>query len=260
MFKEFFGYGGYTREPEGAYSWQHLLFVGIITLIMIGLAIFLGLRNRQKDDATKNKVLVYSAILIDGFELLKLIIFATRAHSIATLRTSLPLFLCSIQLITIPVAAFSKGRIKEAAMDFVVLFGILGGIAGTIGAAQNYNAYPVLAFDNIVSAITHNISAFTGLYIIIVGLLTLKKENAWIVGSILLIFVALALLFNQLLDYNYMFLRNHDGTPYVIFYNMVKGNETLYPLTVIFAFYIYMAIFYVVFHLIKNNKEKKASN
>ena len=259
MFKEFFGYGGYSRTPEGAYSWQHLLFVGIVTLIMIGLAIYLGLRNKDKDEATKNKVLVWAAILIDGFEIFKLIIFATRAHSISTLRTSLPLFLCSIQLITIPIAAFSKGRIKEAAMDFVVLFGILGGIAGTIGAAQNYNAYPVLAFDNIVSAITHNISAFSGLYIIIVGLLTLKKENAWIVASILLIFVALALLFNQLLDYNYMFLRSHDGTPYVIFYNMVKGNATLYPLTVIFAFYIYMTVFYLVFHLIKNNKEKKAS-
>ena len=259
MFKEFFGYGGYSRTPEGAYSWQHLLFVGIVTLIMIGLAIYLGLRNKDKDEATKNKVLVWAAILIDGFEIFKLIIFATRAHSISTLRTSLPLFLCSIQLITIPIAAFSKGRIKEAAMDFVVLFGILGGIAGTIGAAQNYNAYPVLAFDNIVSAITHNISAFSGLYIIIVGLLSLKKENAWIVASILLIFVALALLFNQLLDYNYMFLRSHDGTPYVIFYNMVKGNATLYPLTVIFAFYIYMTVFYLVFHLIKNNKEKKAS-
>ena len=259
MFKEFFGYGGYSRTPEGAYSWQHLLFVGIVTLIMIGLAIYLGLRNKDKDEATKNKVLVWAAILIDGFEIFKLIIFATRAHSISTLRTSLPLFLCSIQLITIPVAAFSKGRIKEAAMDFVVLFGILGGIAGTIGAAQNYNAYPVLAFDNIVSAITHNISAFSGLYIIIVGLLSLKKENAWIVASILLIFVALALLFNQLLDYNYMFLRSHDGTPYVIFYNMVKGNATLYPLTVIFAFYIYMTVFYLVFHLIKNNKKKKAS-
>ena len=93
MFKEFFGYGGYTRVPEGAYSWQHLLFVGIVTIVMIGLAVYLGLRNKNKDEATKNKVLVWAAILIDGFELLKLIIFATRAHSIATLRTNLPLFL-----------------------------------------------------------------------------------------------------------------------------------------------------------------------
>ena len=257
MFKEFFGYGGYTRVPEGAYSWQHLLFVGIVTIVMIGLAVYLGLRNKNKDEATKNKVLVWAAILIDGFELLKLIIFATRAHSIATLRTNLPLFLCSIQLITIPVAAFSKGRIKEAAMDFVVLFGILGGIAGTIGAAQNYNAYPVLAFDNVVSAITHNISAFSGLYIIISGLLTLKKENIWIVASILLTFIVLALLFNKILDYNYMFLRNHDGTPYVIFYNMVNGNKILYPIIVVLAFFAYGALFYLIYHLIK--KQKKAS-
>ena len=259
MLKEFFGFGGYTRTPEGAYSWQHLLFVGLVTIIMIGLAIFLGLRNKNKDEKTKNKVLIWAAILIDGFEIFKLIIFATRAHDITTLRTSLPLFLCSIQLITIPLAAFSKGKIKEASMDFVVLFGILGGIAGTIGAAQNYNAYPVLAFDNIVSAITHNISAFTGLYIIISGLITLKKENIWIVCAILFTFIILALIANKVLDYNYMFLRNHDGTPYFIFYNMVNGNKILYPIVVVLAFLVYMAIFYLVFYLITNKKQKKVS-
>lgn len=257
ILKEFFGFGGYTRTPEGAYSWQHLLFVFIVTLIMVGLAIFLGLKNKNKDEATKNKVIIWAAILIDGFEIIKLIIFAWRAHDITTLRTNLPLFLCSIQLITIPLAAFSKGRIKEASMDFVVLFGILGGIAGTIGAAQNYNAYPVLAFDNVVSATTHNISAFTGLYIIISGLITLKKENIWIVCTILFSFIILALIANKLLDYNYMFLRNHDGTPYFIFYNMVNGNKILYPIVVVLAFLIYMAIFYTVYYLIKNHKHTK---
>lgn len=259
ILKEFFGYGGYTRTPEGAYSWQHLLYTGIMISIMIGLAVFLGLRNRSKDDATKNKVLIWAAILIDGFEIFKLIIFATRAHSIASLKTSLPLFLCSIQLITIPVAAFTKGKVKEAAMDFVTLFGILGGIAGTIGAAQNYNAYPVLAFDNMVSATTHCISAFAGLYIILAGMLTLKKENIWIVASILLTFIVLALIVNKIIDYNYMFLRNHDGTPYVIFYNMVNGNKILYPITVVLAFVVYGAIFYSVFYLIKYLNQKKAS-
>lgn len=257
MLKEFFGFGGYTREPEGAYSWQHLLFVGIVISIMLILSIYLGIRNRNKDEKTKNKVLIWAALLIDGFEIFKLIIFCARDASLATLRTNLPLFLCSIQLITIPVAAFSKGRIKEASLDFVALFGILGGIAGTIGAAQNYNAYPVLSFTNVVSAITHNISAFASLYIIISGMLSLKKENIWITVSILLTFVILALIANKVFDYNYMFLRNHDGTPYVIFYNMVNGNKVLYPMIVVLAFLLYMAIFYAIFYLIKSKKTKQ---
>ena len=55
--KEFFGFseigGGYNRTPEGYMSWQHLLFVTTCLLIMISLAIFLGLKNRNKDDEHK---------------------------------------------------------------------------------------------------------------------------------------------------------------------------------------------------------------
>lgn len=153
--REFFGFGGYTRTPEGAYSWQHLLFVGTTIALMIGFAILFGVRNRHKDEKTKNKVLVISAFLIDGFEIFKIILMCIRGHNALGWLTLLPLFLCSIQLITIPLAAFSKGRVKEAALDFVFVFGILGAIAGTIGAAQNYGTYPVLSFDNVVSAITH---------------------------------------------------------------------------------------------------------
>ena len=51
--KEFFGIGGYTRTPEGAWSWQHITVVSFYMLVMIGLAIFLGLRNKNKDLKTK---------------------------------------------------------------------------------------------------------------------------------------------------------------------------------------------------------------
>ena len=50
---EFFGFNGYERTPEGYMSWQHLVFVSSLMLIMITLAIILGLRNRNKDEKTK---------------------------------------------------------------------------------------------------------------------------------------------------------------------------------------------------------------
>lgn len=110
--KEFFGFGGYTRPIEGYFSWQHILFVTILMFIMVALSIFLGRRNRNKDEKTKNKVLIWSAILIDGFELFKIIILCIRGNDPLGWLYILPLFLCSIQLITIPLAAFAKGRIK----------------------------------------------------------------------------------------------------------------------------------------------------
>ena len=254
LIREFFGYGGYKRTPEGAYSPQHLIFVAVFTVITVAAAVLLGIINRKKSEKSKNKVLIWAALLIDGFEILKYIIITTREGSISPMRTALPLFLCSIQLIAIPLAAFAKGRVKEASLDFVMIFGFLSGVVGIIGAAQNFNAYPVISFDNILSAINHSVSLFASLYILISGMTSMKKKNIWIVVSILLSFVAAAFIANALLDYNYMFLRNHDGTPYFLFYNMVGGNKVLYPITVIVAFLLYMTVFYAVYYLITRKR------
>lgn len=252
--KEFFGIGGYTRTAEGFLSWQHLTFVGTLLLIMVVLAVILGRRNRFASDSQKNKVLVASALLIDGFEILKIIMLCYRSGSAEPILYNLPLFLCSIQLIAIPLAAFTKGRLKEAAIDFVCIFGILGAVFGTIGAAQNYNAYPVMSLDNVVSGITHTISGFASLYIMFSGLASMKKHNMGITFGILFGFSAVAYIVNLLVDYNYMFLMSGDGTPYDILLNLLGGNPVLYPICVVLLFVLYIALFYSVFHKITQKK------
>lgn len=253
--KEFFGFPEYTRTPEGFMSWQHILFVTSLMLIMIGLAIFIGTRNRNKDERIKNRVLMVSAILIDSFEILKIIIVCVRSEESDTWTRLLPLFLCSIQLIVLPIAAFSKGRLREASLDFVFIFGILGALLGTYGAGQNYGSYPVLSFDNVVSGITHTIAGFASLYIVISKMASMKKKNIWISLTILTSFCVCAFIVNNLVDYNYMFLRRGDGTPYDIFYNLVSGNQVLYPIIVVGLFYIYIGLFYYIYHLIANKKK-----
>lgn len=255
IIKEFFGVGGYKREPEGYFSWQHLVFVTSLVLIMIGLAIYFGLKNKNKDDKTKNKVLIWAALLINGFELFKILVFCLNDKSAEPILYNLPLFLCSIQLITIPLAAFSKGRAKEASLDFVSIFGLLGALLGTYFAGNNYTAYPVLSFTNVVSGITHCISGFAALYIIISGMCSMKKNNIWITFTILIVFCILAYIANISFGANYMFLMQGDGTPYDIVYNLVNGNKVLYPLIVVLLFLIYITGFYYVFFLI--NKKKK---
>ena len=255
--REFFGFGGYERTPEGYMSWQHLLFVSTLVAVMIGLAIWLGLRNKNKEEKVKNKVLIWSAILIDSFEIFKIIIVCVRENSAEPILRMLPLFLCSIQLITIPLAAFSKGRVKEAALDFVFIFGILGALLGTYGAGQNYAAYPVLSFDNVVSGITHCISGFASLYIVIVGMASMKTKNIWITFVILFGFCIAAYVADVLIPYNYMFLMRGDGTPYDIFYNMVNGNPVLYPIIVVLLFVLYVSIFYFIYFLVRKRKAKK---
>lgn len=262
ILKEFFGFGGYARVPEGYFSWQHLTFVTSLMLIMILFGVFIGLKMRKKSENEKRKVLIFCAIAIDSFEIFKIVMMCLANNDPMRWLYELPLFMCSIQLITIPLCAFSKGRLREASLDFVSIFGVLGAVMGTYFAGQNYGCYPVLSLDNVVSGITHSISGFTALYIIISGLRSFKKKNIPITFSIITAFCILAYIANVTIDYNYMFLMRGDGTPYDILYNLVGGNQVLYPVGVLALFLIYISAFYGIYYLIinKNSVKQQAEN
>ena len=252
--REFFRIGNeFHWEVAGFMSWEHLTFVTSLVALMVVLAVVLGKKNRFADAKKKNHVLIWAAILIDGFELMKIIIFC--ADDPSAWRTMLPLFLCSIQLITIPLAAFSKGRIKDASLDFVSIFGLLGALLGTYGAAQNYGCYPVLSFPNVVSGITHCISGFAALYILISGMASMSKKDIPFTLGILTFFCIAAYIANEKLDYNYMFLVRGDGTPYDIFYNLVNGHQVWYPAIVVGMFFAYILVFYAIFYAIAHRKK-----
>ena len=169
----------------------------------------------------------------------------------------LPLFLCSIQLITIPLAAFTKGRIKESSLDFVFIFGIIGAVLGTYFAGQNYACYPVISFINVVSGLTHSISGFCSLYIVISGMCSMKKKNIHITVSVLFAFCIVAYIVNRIIDYNYMFLMHGDGTPYQIIEDLVNGHFIIYPVIVVALFFVYIICFYHTYYLIKSKKAVK---
>lgn len=256
--REFFGIGGYQRVPEGYMSWQHLTFVTSLMIIMIALAIIFGKKNNKRTQREKNGPLVFCAFAINAVEIFKIVMLCVAESDPLGWLYELPLFLCSIQLIAIPLAAFSGGKLREAALDFVSVFGVLGAILGTYAAGQNYACYPVLSIQNVASGITHSISGFAALYIIISGMASMKKSNISITYSILTGFCILAHSANMALDYNYMFLVRGDGTPYDIVYNFVGGNPILYPLSVVLLFIIYITVFYWIFNLVRNKIANKA--
>ncbi len=255
--KEFFGFGGYLREPEGYMSWQHLTFVSLLMVVMVALAVTLGRAYKSRDDREKTRVLVISAIAIDLLEIFKIVIICIRGEDPWGWLYILPLFMCSIQLITIPLAAFAKGRLRSVALDFVFVFGILGAVLGTYGAGQNYACYPVLSLDNVVSGLTHSISGFCSLYIAISGMASMKRRNIPISFVIITSFCVAAYVANITLDYNYMFLMAGDGTPYDILYNLVGGHRVFYPLGVVALFYLYITAFYLIYYVAVRIKKEK---
>ncbi len=257
MFADFFGFNGYTRVPEGYLSWQHLTFVSSLMAVMVALAVVLGKRNRNKSNKKRNKVLIIATILMELFEISKIVLKCTVGGNPRAWLQELPLYMCSIQLITLPLASFAKGRIREAALDFVCMFGVLGAVLGTYGAGQNYACYPVLSFDNVNSGLTHSIAGFSSLYIMISGMASMKKENSLISHGIIIAFGIVAYCVNLVLETNYMFLVRGDGTPYDILFNLVSGNKVLYPLGVIVLFILYMICFRFIFVKVLNRKKAK---
>lgn len=258
MLKEFFGIGGYTREPEGYFSWQHLTFVSALMVIMVGLAILLAKRNKNKSIQEKNRVLIVAAILMDTVEIVKIVIDCAFSSGWLGWLNDLPLFLCSIQFITLPLAAFCQGRIKEASLDFVAIFGLLGAVMGTYCAGNNYGSYPVLSVSNVFSGITHTTAGFAALYIIFTGMAGMKKRNIPITFAIIFSFSIVAYAANLLLDTNYMFLKQGDGTPYDILFNLVGGSPVLYPLGVIILFVIYIMLVYHICFMVRQRKTKNS--
>lgn len=253
---EFLGFGGYQRPAEGYMSWQHLTFVTALVIVMAVCAVVLGRKYRNRTEREKNRVMILTAILIDSVEFFKILIMCIRYENPWHWLKVLPLFLCSIQLIAIPMAAFSKGRLKEASLDFVVIFGLLGAILGTYFAGNNYSVYPVLSLDNVASGITHTMAGFASLYIIISGMCSMRKQNIPITAIILGVFCVLAYIANLLWDCNYMFLSRGDGTPYDLLYNLVDGHPVLYPLCVVGLFVLYIGLYYHWYFAISSRRQK----
>lgn len=256
--KEFLGVGGYSRPVEGYLSWQHLLFVSLLMVIMVILAVVIGKNNKNKADKEKNRVLIFTAIIMDSFETIKIVLQCIINKDPLQWLYSLPLFLCSIQFLTLPLAAFSKGRLREASLDFVCIFGLLGAVLGTYFAGNNYSSYPVISLQNVVSGITHTTAGFASLYIIISKMVSMKKKNMIITFAILFSFCVAAYAANIFLDYNYMFLTRGDGTPYDILYNLVGGSNLWYPLSVVLLFIVYIFAYYNIYYLFSKKSNLKA--
>lgn len=238
---QYFGFEADTREPEGFLSWQHLLYVTLMVILAVFLAVFLGRKNRNRDDGHKLRVLKVAAVMMVGFELFKIILISVRNHDIWNIRGMLPLFLCSIHLITLPLAAFTKGRLQRLSQLFLFIYGGICCIGGTYLAANYFSDAPVLRFDSMVSVTTHCIAGFASVYVAVSGLVRWNMKRALLSLSLLIGFMVLALganFWNEPTGYesNYMFLSNSAGTPFEICNTIVGGNQVLYSLFVAFLY------------------------
>ena len=144
--RQFFGFEEDPRTPEGWFSWQHLTYVTALVIAVILLGTTVGRHFRGLSFAQRRKPLRVAAVLMLALEAFKIILISIRSGDPWSFRSMLPLFLCSIILFTLPIAAFGRGRLAAAAMNFTFVFGMLCCLAGTYLAANYYDHSPVFRF------------------------------------------------------------------------------------------------------------------
>lgn len=254
----FFGFTPDPREAEGFFSPAHLLFVSAMLLITVTVALLTAKKRRGKGREERLHPLKYAAVIMLFCESLKAVILCTRGRGLSELRGILPLFLCSVMLFALPLAAFARGRVREAALDFSLCFGPLCAVAGTYLAANIFSS-PILSFDVLVSVATHCISGFAGVYIGAAGLAGMKPQDRPVTALILLLFEAAALIVDIIqletpYQSNYMFFTTPDGTPFSILEAAAGGTGPLYTLLVALTYFAYLILFELVYALLTRKK------
>jgi len=263
--KNFFRLNG-ADSADCYFKPEHIIVSTIITLLFVGLAIYFGLKYKDKNLSTKLKPIKISAIIHLSFQVLYIIITLIRTNKGAdyahdVFRDILPLFMCDIQLFAIPLAGWGKGKVQKVAFDLCVILGILTALMGAWLNAGTFGNNQIWCFFSIHNYVNHCIPGFVSLYLIFVKLYNMRFKDIWMTIAVLCFFAALALIVDYSFDYNYMFFKSSSGTPFSLFENIAKGNMFVYDLLVLLSMIAFIALYYGGFELVLFLKNKrKAKN
>lgn len=244
------------RQPAGLFSLSHLLSVTIGLVLFLALAYFLG--RKFKGDAKKQKItLIVSAIGIVLFQIFKIAYLLVGSTNVwDTIIGNAPLYFCDVMLYVIPVAAFSRGRVRDVCLDFIAICGLLMGFMGNYFAGNIYGSHAAISFLALNSLINHCISAFVALFVFVSGLNKMEKRNIPFVFGVLFFYMIIALICAYAFNKNFMFYFHGDGTPFTLFYDMVGGNLPIYQIIIFVLQHSYIGIFYSIYYPVANAVKK----
>ena len=157
----------------------------------------------------------------------------------------LPLHLCSMQCIFIPLAIFSR---KQALWGYLYATAVLGGLCGVIFPAGVADVYPLWHFQSIQTVLLHSLLVFIPLALIATGRFQPSVRGFWQALLIFLPVAAVAALVDVAFGENYMFiLAPPDGTPLVWIFEAFGHGPYLvitFALIAAMSFSIHLPFYY----------------
>jgi hypothetical protein len=177
----------------------------------------------------------------------------------------LPLYTCSMFIYLLPLAAWTKGKIKELSLTLLTSLVIFSGLTNFV-FLNILNTYPIFTYAAWISIYFHFLMTFTGIFFIITGYFRPKFKNLLPAFVIFLVFASIVIPVEYTLHCNYLQTYSAGAVPVIsdLANKLIQINENLRPLITYFMYIIYIAIMFLVvgiqklvFFIIKICKSRK---
>ena len=202
-------------DPNGAFPLFGARHMMILALMLLGLSWALKWVSQLPEE--KSWRVIQAAAIVEPILEMTHMVWLYQCGQTQLVKL-LPLHLCSMQCVFIPLAIFTKRR---ALWDYLYATAVLGGLCGVLFPAGVAGVYPLWHFQTLQTVLLHSLLIFIPLALIATG-----RHEPSLKGFLqaLLIFMpvaAMAALVDVLYGENYMFiLYPPEGTPLVWIYQL----------------------------------------
>lgn len=190
-------------DAAGMYSLGHLIL--FITFLIIAIAIFFYLRNKEKRVVLLSlRIITY---VVTALELLK-IVWNIVMYGVSSdaMGHYLPLYYCSLFLYALWGITHGRGKVARASNAWLIWGGIIAGIAFLSFPSSSLLYYPAFHFLSIYSIMFHTFLVLTGVILVYHNIYRFKTNDFIYYFVFSLLFMIAALVVNKTLNLNMMFL------------------------------------------------------
>ena len=227
-------------EAYKMFSQDHFI-IAFICFSCIAVALYMSRNMKEK---TVLKTVRIATIGLWTLEILK-IAFNFYIGNARYPHTYVPLYFCSLILYAGILSSYSKGVLKRIGDVFIVVGGIVGGVAYIFTPCTTAGIYPAFHFITIQSFIHHSMMIYLGTLFVASNYLVLQKKDWVYYTSTIVCASIVAYIVNIILDSNLMFVtKTNPGTITDVVYNM---SPRLYPLAITFwqAIPPFVVVYYI---------------
>ena len=155
---------GETEAPA-IFGWYH----GFCVLAVTAFTVFLCLRYRDSDEKTVRRILLFAWIAMLIVESYKQLVFSMDVEDGAAVWGytwyAFPYQFCSTPIYVLPFAIFCKeGRVRTAALSFMMSFAFFGGLAVMVYPGDVYMA---MIGINVQTMVHHGLQVVLGSYLLV---------------------------------------------------------------------------------------------